>query len=174
MIPPHAPPPADIPAPFVCEGLSVLPEWIDINGHMNVARYIGVFDHAFDRVYAPLGMSFESMVRSGTSTFTAELHVTYRRELRLGEPLRVTTQLIDFDARRLHFFQGLHQAETGTLAATGEWLLLHVDMTSRRAAPMPGWMAERLELLRRAHAALPRPPELGRGIGLANRRPGSM
>ncbi|MBX6321887.1 MAG: thioesterase family protein [Rhodospirillaceae bacterium] len=170
MSPPDAPP-SDIPAPFVCTGLSVLPEWIDVNGHMNVARYVEVFDRAFDEVYTALGMSFRSLVRSGVSTFTAEVHITYRRELRLGEPLRVTTQMIGFDDRRLHFFQSLYQDEARALAATGEWLLLHVDMASRRAAPMAPWMKERFERVRQAHAALPRPPLLGRGISLANRRP---
>jgi acyl-CoA thioester hydrolase len=173
MTPPDASMPAEIAAPFLTEGLRVLPDWIDVNGHMNVARYVQVFDMAVDRLYEAMGMSFDSMIRGGGSTFTVEMHITYQHELRLDEPLRVETQLVGHDDKRQHFFQRLYQAEAGYLAATGEWLLLYIDMQTRRAAAMPPWLLERVARLRQAHASLPAPAELGRGVRLGGRRTGS-
>ena len=37
----------------------VLPEWIDVNGHMNVAYYVLVFDRAIDVLWERLGITSE-------------------------------------------------------------------------------------------------------------------
>ena len=61
-----------------------------------------------------------------------------------------------------------HEAE-GFLAATSEWLSLHVDMAQRRVAEMPPPILARLEAVERAQADLPTPPEAGRAIKLGSR-----
>ena len=113
-----------IPAPFETERVVVKPEWVDYNGHMNVAYYPVAFDNAFDEVYDFLGVGNEGIKRTGISTFVAETHFTYQQELRTGQRLRITTQLLDFDAKRLQVFQAMYHAGEGFLAATGEWLIL--------------------------------------------------
>ena len=40
--------PSPIPAPYINETQSVLSEWIDMNGHMNIAYYLTAFDRAFE------------------------------------------------------------------------------------------------------------------------------
>ena len=55
------------------------------------------------------------------------MHVRYLRELHAGDPVRVTFQLLDFDAKRLHYFEQLFHAEQGWLSATSENMALHVD-----------------------------------------------
>ena len=73
----------------------------------------------------------------GHSCFTAEVHVRYLRELHAGDPVRVTFQLLDYDAKRMHYFEQLFHAEEGWLSATSENMALHVDMTARKTAPFP-------------------------------------
>lgn len=80
---------------------SVRTEWIDYNGHMNVAYYVLAFDHATDAFLDYLGMDEHYRDERRCSVFTAEAHVTYDREVRLGDPLRFTTQLLDWDAKRV-------------------------------------------------------------------------
>jgi acyl-CoA thioester hydrolase len=160
-----------IPAPFVSEGLRVKPEWIDSNGHMNIAYYVLAFDETVGPLFDAIGLEWGRVPGATGSTFTAELHVTYQRELREGDPIRVTSQLLGYDAKRCHLLQCLYHAGEGFLAATQEWLMLYVDMTERRVTAMPPAMRERLAAIRAAHADLPVPPVVGRGIALANRRP---
>lgn len=162
----------EIAAPFVIEGLAVRPEWIDYNGHMNIAYYLKAFDEAFDRTYPLLGLGGGALKAANASTFTAELHLTYQRELRERDPLRVSTQLLGFDAKRSHYVQCMYHAGDGQLSATCEWLLLYMDMTLRKAAAMPEAMQRRLARVLEAHGRLPVPAAVGRAIGLANRRPG--
>jgi acyl-CoA thioester hydrolase len=161
------------PAPFVSGGLEVKPDWIDSNGHMNIAYYVLAFDQTVGPLFDAIGFEWGRVPGATGSSFTAELHLTYQRELRLGDPIRVTSQLLGYDARRCHLLQCLYHAEAGFLSATQEWLLLHVDMTHRKVSAMPPAMRERLAALRAAHADLPVPPVVGRGISLANRRPGA-
>jgi acyl-CoA thioester hydrolase len=161
-----------IPAPFVCDSLSVRPEWIDGNGHMNVAFYLKAFDEGFDTVYDRLGLGFDLIARRGVSTMAAEMHITYQGELFEGEPIRVETQLVNHDRKRFHWFQQMRQRETGKLAATCEWMILFIDMNQRRVAEMPDDIFDLVSRVRAAHAGLPAPPELGRRIALENKRRG--
>ena len=160
---------AAIDAPFVADGIAVLPEWIDFNGHMNVAYYVRAFDIALDKVYARVGFDPARMKAANASTFTGEMHITYQRELKLGDSVRVTTQVLGFDAKRVHLVQCMYHARDGYLAATDEWLLLYIDMTRRRVGEMPDDLRRHLTRVRDAHAALSVPPEVGRAIAL--RRP---
>ena len=162
---------AQIQAPFVSTGLEVLPEWIDHNGHMNIAYYVVAFDHAVDKVFHQFGFVPEEMRKRNASSFTSELHITYQRELMQGDPLRVTTQLLGFDPKRLHFIQCMYHATDGYLAATMEWLLLHVDMTARRVATMSESLQQHLARVLEAHRQVAVPPEVGRKISLDAKRP---
>jgi acyl-CoA thioester hydrolase len=163
--------PATIPAPFESVGLEVVPEWIDANGHMNIAYYVAAFDRAFDKIYDAFGFTREMMRARNASSFTSELHITYQRELMLGDPIRVTTQLLGFDAKRCHFVQCMYHARDGHLAATLEWLLLYIDMTVRRVATMPEELQRHLARVLEAHREVPVPPEVGRKISLGAKRP---
>jgi acyl-CoA thioester hydrolase len=158
---------ADPTAPFTCR---VLPEWIDYNGHMNLAYYMLVFDKATDWLFDRLGIGDAYRQATGHSMFALEAHVTYERELKEGDPLSIETQLVDADAKRLHFFHRMHHAEQGYLAATGELLAIHVDMAGPRAAPFPRQAAAAIESMLAEHRRLPRPAQVGRSIGLRNKR----
>lgn len=145
----------------------VKPEWIDINGHMNVACYVLAFDQAVDILLAELGMTDEYTRTAGGTTFAIESHVTWRRELRESERYRVTSQILAYDAKRLHQFQRMYHAEEGWLAATAEWLNLHVNLNTRRVSPWPDFVLRALENFTSRQGDLPYPEEAGRKIRLA-------
>jgi acyl-CoA thioester hydrolase len=156
----------EIPAPFDEYRDVVRPEWIDHNGHMNMGYYLLVFDLATDEWIRHVGLDQAHRDAHGVTTFCLEAHVTYHREVREGDPLRFTTLLLDHDAKRLHYFHEMHHATEGYLAATNELMTLHVSQQTRRAAPMALAIRERLARIQVAHAALPRPPQAGRRMGL--------
>ena len=123
-------------APFVSSVMKVEPAWIDYNGHLNMAYYNVLFDRAVDEVFELLGCGAD-YVKNRHSAFTAEVHVRYLRELHAGDPVRVTFQLLDYDAKRMHYFEQLFHAEEGWVSATSENMSLHVDMTAKKTAPFP-------------------------------------
>jgi acyl-CoA thioester hydrolase len=157
---------APIPAPFDRYRTEIRPEWIDYNGHMNVAYYVLVFDYATESFWDYLGIGEDYLKRTGNSTFALESHVTYQGEVKLGDPVRVTSQLLGVDAKRLHFLHRMVHAEKGYLAATLECVSLHVNLTTRRAAPFPHDRQEFLERVVAAHRKLGLPEEAGRRVSL--------
>ena len=115
----------------------VLPEWIDINGHMNVAYYVLAFDICVDALWERIGITDEYVEKRQLSTFAVESHVTYQAELKLDDPFRIVTQLLAVDEKRLQQYQCMYHAEQGYLAATAEWLNVHVNLRTRRVTPFP-------------------------------------
>lgn len=147
--------------PYVCAPRRVERAWIDYNGHMNMAYYNLVFDQALDQLFDELGIGASYVREGGGSFFTVEIHVTYVQELKLDDPLRITFQLLDWDEKRLHFFGEMYHAEEGYLAATSEQLSLHVDMTSRKAGPMPAHAYPGIAALMKQHRRLTTPDQVG-------------
>ena len=163
-------PDAIIPSPFLCDKFYVLKEWIDLNGHMNVAYYLKAFDMALNEPYEQVGFTAEHMALQRGTTFAAEIHISYQCELMEGDPLRIATQLLGFDAKRMHWMQGMYHRDRGYLAATAEWLILYVDIGLRRVGRMPEDMQRRFRALQAAHAQLAVPKEAGRRIEFTGRR----
>jgi acyl-CoA thioester hydrolase len=156
-------------APFDVYRDRVRPEWIDHNGHMNMGYYLVVFDLATDEFFRWVGLDEAHRRTGGVTTFSLETHVTYQREVREGDPLRFTTRLIGFDAKRLHYFHEMWHAEAGYLAATNELMSLHVSLETRRGTPMAPEVLDRLGAILASHEKLPLPAQAGRSIGLEKR-----
>ncbi len=155
--------------PLKSRVMNIRDEWIDYNGHLNMAYYNVLFDTAVDEVFERLGMGPEYAKTRGASFFTAEVHICYLRELSAGMPVIATLQLVDFDSKRAHFFQELRHAEEDWLSATSEQMSLHVDMSSRKVSPWPEDILANLSSLAGAQAALVRPERSGRSIGMPNK-----
>ena len=147
-------------------GFVVPPAYIDPNGHMNVGYYSVIFDKALDLPWDMLGLGTRSIEETGRSSFALETHVTYQHEVREGDPLDFTFQLIDFDAKRIHFFMTMLHARERWLAATSESMSICIDMTTRRSATWPDDRLARVRVLHEAHSRRPRPAEIGRVIGI--------
>lgn len=155
-----------IPAPFLSSVMAIEPAWIDHNGHLNVAYYSVLFDRAIDELYVPLGLGPDYLKATHHSTMVVECHLRYLREVHLEAPLRITAQLVGFDAKRFHVYQEMLHAEEGWVSATCETMTVHVDMAAKKVAPFPGRIMAALEGVRRAHAALPAPAAVGRKIAM--------
>ena len=159
-----------IQTPFACDGPLVPQEWIDYNGHMNVGYYLIAFDRGTDQFFNFIGVGFDYKERTNCSTFTLESHLNFIRELTVSDPMKFTFQLIDHDRKRFHSFGRMFHGAEGYLAATIEWITLHVDLGMRRAAAMPDDVYQRFAAIKTAHVELATPPELGRTIGLSQKR----
>jgi acyl-CoA thioester hydrolase len=157
-------------APFVSSLMRVEPQWIDYNGHLNMAYYNVLFDRAVDEIYELLGIGPSYLKAHNHSTFTAEAHVRYLRELHGNDPVRVTFQLLDYDTKRIHYFEELRHAEEGWLSATSENMTLHVDMAAKKTAPFPEPVVRALAAVQTAHSMLPVPEAAGRRIAMTGRK----
>ncbi|MBC8979672.1 thioesterase family protein [Pseudomonas lurida] len=144
----------------------VLPDWVDYNGHLRDAFYLLIFSYATDALMDKLGLDSENREASGHSLFTLELHLNYLHEVKLGAEVEVRTQLIAFDAKRLHLYHSLHLAGDEKELAGNEQMLLHVDLAGPHSAPFTEATLATLATISAEQADLARPALLGRVIGL--------
>ncbi len=145
---------------------TVKPNWVDYNGHMNVAYYVLVFDHATDVFLECIGLDNAYRKTTKNSVFVAEAHLTYEKEVMKDDRLRVSTQVLDTDSKRLHIFHRMHKDDSVDIVATNELMILGVDLTTRRVTPFDPVILASLSSLTTAHKKLPRPPQAGRIIGI--------
>jgi acyl-CoA thioester hydrolase len=160
---------AGIDAPLLLHRAAVLPEWVDYNGHMSESCYLLVFGDSADAFFRIIGID-DDYRAAGHSLYTVETHLHHRREVREGEPLAVTMQLLDHDHKRVHMFQEMTHGDSGTLLATAEQMLVHVDIEAGRSADLPAELTRRLDAILQAHARLPTPDVVGTPMGIRNHR----
>ncbi len=152
-------------APFVSNPMEIEKDWIDYNGHLNMAYYNVLFDRASDQAFEILGMGPDYARQRKLTIYTAEVHVCYVQELHLGDRVTATFHLLDHDEKRLRAYQEIRHVD-GWLAATSETLSLHIDMSGPKVAPFPADVAANVEAMRAAHVGLPMPERAGRSIGI--------
>jgi acyl-CoA thioester hydrolase len=155
-----------IPAPFARYQGEVLPEWIDANDHMNLAYYIVLFDYATDALFDAIGIGRQYKDSTNKGTFAVETHNLYERELLLGDRVRISTQILGTDNKRLHLAHEMFMTADGQRAAAQELMYLHVDLAARRVEPFPDQVRERVAAAATAHTHLPRPEWVGRRIAM--------
>ena len=138
----------------------VRPEWLDANGHMNLAYYVLVFDRGTDTWLEAAGLG-AAYRQAGRSVFAVESHILYRQEARLGDPLRVRTRAAAAAGKRIHLLHEMHSDSAEV--AMQEVMFLHVDLSTRRSValgdralagiapllppievPLPAWAGRRI------------------------------
>ena len=153
----------EIETPLALYSAAVEPDWVDYNGHMTEWAFLTVFGWASDALFRYLGID-EAYRNGGHSYYTVETHLNHRREASLGEPLRVTTQVLGSDAKRLHIFHTMYRDDEAL--CTGEQMLVHVDTAAGRSAPLLPGPATAVAAVTAAHASMPVPPQAGRRMAI--------
>ncbi len=151
----------DITQPIETVARAVPLDWTDYNGHMNEARYLQAFGDATDRFMEIIGCDAD-YIASGGSYFTAETHIRHLDEVHAGAKIRIETQVITGEGKKLHLFHQMFESDR--LLATGEHMLIHVSLETRRASEPAPQIAARLAEIATVHAGLPRPDGAGAAI----------
>jgi carnitine 3-dehydrogenase len=150
-------------SPLRLHEAEVQPSWIDYNGHMTESRYLQIFADATDAFLAGVGLD-DAYLSGGHSLYTVESHLRHLHEVSLGARLVVETQVLRADDRRLRLFHAMIDDNSRTVA-TGEHMLLHVDVNKGRTSPMLEPLAGKVATIAREHAGLPWPDAAGRAVG---------
>ena len=147
--------------------ITVDPDWVDYNGHMNLAYYVLAFDKATDNFYDDLGIGLAYREQMNSSMFTLAVNVDYIQEVFVGDELRITTQLLHCDTKRMRYFHHMYQGAPEHLVATNECFAVHVDMDLRKSTEFPQPTRERIDAMLSLHQTLPVPDRAGRVLGAA-------
>ena len=143
---------------------TVISDWIDYNGHMNVAYYVLIFDHATDALLETAGLNATYREDHSGSVFVVESHIIYGREILEGAEVEVSTRVLNVDDKRLHLFHTMSESASKQNAATIEILLIHVDLHTRKASAFPEFLKTKLDALAKNQETRSLPAHMGRQI----------
>lgn len=156
---------AAVPLPYE-DRLAVKSEWLDPNGHMNVAFYLRAVDDGSNAFFDDIGLGWAYTESGVGSVFVTQCNMDFRQELFAGDPLVIATRLIDWNPKLLHCYAEVLHADKRYIAATCETLYIHIDFKTRRSAPMPVSAQQRLSEILATHQTVPRPAHLNRPLGI--------
>lgn len=152
----------DFSQPIRCLERAIPLDWTDYNGHMTESRYLDAFSKATDRFMEMIGAD-AAYIATGGSYFTAETHIQHLAEVNAGDDVYIETILLSGAGKKLHLYNCLYHSD-GKLAATGEHMLIHVSLETRRASEPSAKIAKNLSMIEMLHEFLPRPDGVGRSI----------
>ncbi len=146
--------------------VEIKPEWMDHNGHLNVAYFVLAFDYATDAVYEEWEIGEHYPDDSGCSVYTLGMDVDYLAELFAGDEVIVSTQLLDWDHKRIHYYHRMLNAKTNEVVAVNECLVMNVHLESRRSAPFPETVQKKLNQVMDEQEGLEKPEKSGRRLSI--------
>lgn len=144
-------------------------EWVDYNGHLRDAFYLLIFSYATDALMDEIGLDDAGRAETGHTLYTLECHLNYLAEVKLGAEVEVRTQILGFDAKRLHIHHSLHYPYEAAELAASEQMLMNIDSSAGRSAPFVEKVAGRIRGIAAEQAGLSRPVHVGRVIALPQR-----
>lgn len=153
---------SDLSQPILTLNRAVPLDWTDYNGHMTESRYLDAFGISTDRLMMMIGCDAD-YIASGGSFFTAETHIRHLDEVHAGQHIQIHTRVIMGAGKKMHLWHEMFEGDR--LLATGEHMLLHVDLATRRSAPPAPHIQAALTRMSKAQAGLSTPVGLGRAIG---------
>lgn len=141
-------------------------EWLDMNGHVNVQHYLGMYNLTSETMLELLGISGAWVEREQMGLVDLEHHIWFQRELHVGEEVALYIRFIGRDAKRVHGLMFMVNVADAEVASAVEFMSLAVNLQTRRAAPLPAVVAEHVDALVRDHEALDWPAPRSGAIAL--------
>ncbi|MEE9315068.1 MAG: thioesterase family protein [Rhizobiaceae bacterium] len=154
-----------MPDLYVSTFMDLQEDWVDYNGHLNMAYYNVLFDNGCDGFFEGMGLGPTYAKTRNLTFYTAEAHVKYLREVHLGDQVQVTMRIVNYDAKRVHAYAELLHKD-GWVSATSETMSLHIDMSGPKVSPFPKDIIEQIKRQADNDSRLPSLENIGRPIGI--------
>jgi|TARA_B100002003_G_C13758534_1_gene377093 acyl-CoA thioester hydrolase len=132
--------------PFKAPELVVTKDMCDINGHMNVAYYLKIFDEYSRPIFEEIGFNSQSSF----SIFALEDSLRYLKEFLLGDTVFPRFRIVNVNSKLIHIV-GVLINKNGELSSISETIVAHVDMDSRRTLDMPDEFYCKVKTIKEAH-----------------------
>ena len=153
--------------PIILSEKIVLKEWIDYNGHMNVAFYTLAFDNSLDEFLEnTIGIGETHAFQNQQGPFVLQSHYHYLNEMSLDEKFNVRLLVVDCDEKKMHLCLDIFSIKQNKVIAVSETVLINVNLAIRKTEKYPIWAYNRLLKLKKTHQNGKFPSVLGKPIGL--------
>lgn len=132
----------------------IVPAWHkDHREHMNVQRYIGIFEQATWVLLSKLGLNARYFRENRRGMAPLEQVIKYEKELTAGDVFEIRSAIVGVSERTVRFFHNIYKVATDTLAASTTILAVHMDPQADTSVPLPAAVQERARELLNSQAA---------------------
>lgn len=153
--------------PIILPEKKVIKDWIDYNGHMNVAFYTLAFDKSLDVFLEDiLGIGETHALQNKQGPFALQAHYHYLNEISLDEKFNIRLLVVDCDEKRMHLCLDMFSKKKNKVIAVAEKVLINVNLNIRKIEHYPSWAYKRLIKLKDTHKNAQFPNVLGKQISL--------
>ncbi len=140
--------------------MTIPAEWQDLNGHVNVQHYLGIYDRSGWPLLDWLGIDPDRFKVDKTGFFDLEHHIWYLAEMHVGDEVSAHTRFVGRSTKRFHGLMFIVNKTRGSLASVLEFVTTGADLRTRRSAPLPDDVGQRVSVLIDEHSRLTWPPPL--------------
>ena len=114
---------------------------IDVNGHVNNAKYVEYLEWGREEWYDRQGFPYDRLKDLGAITVVVNVNLSFRQPCRQGDRLGIITRSQHRGRTSFSLAQRIQRAD-GTVVADGVVTLVTVDPDTRRARPLPAEFAQ--------------------------------
>ena len=124
--------------------ITVKSEDIDVNGHVNNAKYLEYLEWGRDAWYEQIGLPYDKLLKLGIQTVAVNININYRRECREGEQLSVHTVTQRIGRTSFVYLQEIKDREDN-LRADALVTCVTIDAVKRSSVDLPEALRTALE-----------------------------
>lgn len=116
---------------------------IDVNGHVNNAKYLEYLEWGREDWYEETGLDYQTLTNIGISTVVAHVSANYRHEAVQNDTLTITTWLEEVRNTSLVMAQTIYNQRV-ELVLDASFVLVCVDPTTHTKVRVPDAIRNRL------------------------------
>lgn len=114
----------------------VRPTEIDVNGHVNNAKYLEYLEWGREEWYEAGMLHYDVLMQQGVQTVTVNININYRKECRQGERLTIWTAPQSIGRSSFILEQQIINSQ-GELCIDALVTSVALDVTTRKSRPVP-------------------------------------
>ena len=122
---------------------TVKDDWIDYNGHMNMAYYVQCFEETSDFLLEHMNLGYRYAIEEQKGVFVIKCEINYRKEINLNEDFIISLEDLICKGKKLTV--GLKMLNVGSeTIADYQILNLNVDLQTKKSVPFSQMITSKL------------------------------
>ena len=122
---------------------TVKDDWIDYNGHMNMAYYVQCFEETSDFLLEHMNLGYRYAIEEQKGVFVIKCEINYRKEIKLNEDFIISLEDLICKGKKLTV--GLKMLNVGSeTIADYQILNLNVDLQTKKSVPFSQMITSQL------------------------------
>ena len=108
-------------------------DWIDYNGHMNMAYYVQCFEESSDFLLEHMDLGYRYAIEEQKGVFVIKCEIDYRKEINLHENFIISLDELVCKGKKLIVCLKMLNEDNGTIADY-KILNLNVDLETKKSS----------------------------------------